>query len=96
MCKLDELRAKREEIYRIARAYKVDKLYVFGSCARGEDTQKSDIDLLAEFHAGASLLDHSNVMREISNILHAKVDVVSSRGLHPYIAKQIWKDAIPL
>ena len=37
MCKLDELRAKRNEIYRIAKAHKVEKLFVFGSCARKEE-----------------------------------------------------------
>ena len=33
MCMLDEIRAKREEIYAIARAHKAEKLWVFGSCA---------------------------------------------------------------
>ena len=34
MCMLDEIRAKRDEIYAIARAHKAEKLWVFGSCAR--------------------------------------------------------------
>ena len=37
MCMLDEIRAKREEIYAIARAHKAEKLWVFGSCARTEE-----------------------------------------------------------
>ena len=37
MCMLDEMRAKREEIYAIARAHKAEKLWVFGSCARTEE-----------------------------------------------------------
>ena len=37
MCMLDEIRAKRDEIYAIARKHKAEKLWVFGSCARGED-----------------------------------------------------------
>ena len=36
MCMLDEIRAKRDEIYAIARAHKAEKLWVFGSCARKE------------------------------------------------------------
>ena len=37
MCMLDEIRAKRDEIYAIARAHKAEKLWVFGSCARKEE-----------------------------------------------------------
>ena len=36
MCMLDEIRARRDEIYAIARAHKAEKLWVFGSCARKE------------------------------------------------------------
>ena len=37
MCMLDEIRARRDEIYAIARRHKAEKLWVFGSCARKED-----------------------------------------------------------
>lgn len=37
MCMLDEIRAKREEIYAVARVHKAERLCVFGSCARKED-----------------------------------------------------------
>ena len=36
MCMLNEIRAKRDEIYAIARRHKAEKLLVFGSCARKE------------------------------------------------------------
>ena len=36
MCMMDEIRAKRDEIYAVARKHKAEKLWVFGSCARGE------------------------------------------------------------
>ena len=49
MCMLDEIRAKRDEIYAIARAHKAEKLWVFGSCARKEETPESDVDFLVEF-----------------------------------------------
>ena len=38
MCMLDEIRAKRDEIYAIARAHKAEKLWVFGSCERKKET----------------------------------------------------------
>ena len=42
MCMLDEIRARRDEIYAIARKHKAEKLWVFGSCARKEDRLDSD------------------------------------------------------
>jgi predicted nucleotidyltransferase len=47
MCMLDEIRAKRDEIYAIARRHKAEKLWVFGSCARREERPDSDVDLVA-------------------------------------------------
>ena len=49
MCILDEIRAKREEIYAIARAHKAEKLWVFGSCARKEETPESDVVFLVKW-----------------------------------------------
>ena len=43
MCMLDEMRAKRDEIYAIARKHKAEKLWVFGSCARKEECHDSDV-----------------------------------------------------
>ena len=49
MCMLDEIRAKRDEIYAIARKHKAEKLWVFGSCARKEERPDSDVDFLVKF-----------------------------------------------
>ena len=49
MCMLDEIRAKRDEIYAIARRHKAEKLWVFGSCARREEHPDSDADILVKF-----------------------------------------------
>ena len=78
MCKLDELRAKREEIYRIARAHKVEKLYVFGSCARKEETPESDVDFIAKCAPGATLFDHAGAEYDIAELLAGKVDIVDA------------------
>lgn len=86
----------RDDIYQIARKHKIGKVYVFGSCARGEETPDSDIDLMVEFIDGATLFDQMDMQNDMQDLLHCKVDVVSTRGLHPYIAKRIWADAVPL
>lgn len=82
MCKLDELKAKRDEIYQIARAHNVEKLYVFGSTARQEETYNSDIDFIVDYLRGATYFDHSAFKEEISALLRRKVDVVSMRTLN--------------
>ena len=57
MCKLDEIMKKRETVYALARKYNVLRIFVFGSCARKEETPESDIDFLMDFKHGASMLD---------------------------------------
>ncbi len=86
---LDEIRAKRDEIYAVARAHKAEKLWVFGSCARKEETPDSDVDFLVEFGEGSSLLSHVHLMNALRDFLGRKVDVVSTRGIHPYIQHQV-------
>ena len=54
---LDEIRAKRDEIYAVARAHKAEKLWVFGSCARKEESPESDVDFLVKFGDGIGLFE---------------------------------------
>ena len=56
MCTHDTLPAKRGELYRIAGRNKADRPYVFGSCARQEEPEDSDVDFLVLFRKDASLL----------------------------------------
>ena len=55
MCMLDEIRAKRDEIYAIARRHKAEKLWVFGSCARKEERPDSDAMLDSGFYRHGDL-----------------------------------------
>ena len=93
MCKLDELRARRNEIYRIAKAHKVEKLYVFGSCARKEETPESDVDFIAKF----SLFDQAELLEQLSEFLHSRVDVVSLGALNgDTFSREVEKDMVAL
>ena len=96
MCMLDEIRAKRDEIYAIARKHKAEKLWVFGSCARKEERPDSDVDLLVKFRDDASLLDIVHIRDDARDLFSRKVDVVSDRGLSPYIGKYIQREAVPI
>ena len=52
MCMLDTIQAKRDDLYAVAKKHKAEKLWVFGSCARKEETPDSDVDLLVQFSNG--------------------------------------------
>ena len=77
MFMLDEIRAKRDEIYAIARRHKAEKLWVFGSCARREERPDSDVDFLVKFGADSGGLASVRMRRELSGLLGRNVDVVS-------------------
>ena len=54
---------------------------VFGSAARGDDDDHSDIDFLVDFEVGSSLFDLLHLQDELESILGCEVDVVSAGGL---------------
>jgi predicted nucleotidyltransferase/uncharacterized protein (DUF433 family) len=56
---------------------------IFGSVARGEDTDDSDIDLFVDFEPGSSLFDLLHLQDELAALLGCPVDVVSAGGLKP-------------
>jgi len=62
------LRARREEILRVCARYGARNVRVFGSLARGEADEQSDIDLIVEFEPGRSLLDHAGLWLELQEL----------------------------
>lgn len=95
---IDIIRNKRADVYKIADRNKVDKLYVFGSCARKEETADSDIDFLARFRKGASLFDMSAIVDELKMLFGMNVDVVSVSSLarSPRFADQVMRDLVAI
>jgi len=81
---------------RVAARHGARNVRLFGSVARGEAGEKSDIDLLVEFEPGRSLLDHAGLMVELEELLGRKVDVVSEQSLYWLIRRRILKEARPL
>ncbi len=96
MCQLDRLHRLKADIYQIAQKHNASKVYVFGSCARKEDTENSDIDILVELERGATMFDLMDIQDELELLLNCKVDVVSKAGLHPYIAPDILQEAVAI
>jgi len=90
------LKKKREEILKICGKYGAYNVRIFGSVARGEADELSDIDILVEFEPGRTLFDHAGLMLELGKVLGCKVDVVNQKGLKPRIKERVLKEAIPL
>lgn len=96
MITFDMLLARREEIIALAAKHKAEHVRVFGSVARGESTEQSDVDFLVRFQPGASLFDLMDLKEASETLLHVPVDVVSDRGLSPYLKDAILRDAVEL
>jgi predicted nucleotidyltransferase len=96
MTTLEQVRAQRDAVLAIARRYGVRRVRLFGSVVRGEDRPDSDVDVLAEFEDGRSLLDLAGFGLDLEDLLSRKVDVVSEGGLSPYIEKRVLREAVPL
>jgi hypothetical protein len=94
---LENLRAQRDAILERAAQNKAENVRVFGSVARGDATAESDIDLLVTFHEGASLVDLSGLVQDLSELLGRRVDVISDHpGIKERLRRRIERDAVPL
>jgi len=90
------LQSKRDEILRIARAHGARNVRVFGSAARGDADETSDVDFLVEFEPGTSLLQHGAMIAELEELLGRKVDVAPEKTLRERVRDKVLLEAIPL
>jgi uncharacterized protein len=93
MTSRDVLEDKRHEILRIATRHGARNVRVFGSVARGEADERSDIDLLVDFDPDRSLLDHTALVLDLEELLGRKVDVVTEKGVYWLLRRRILKEA---
>jgi predicted nucleotidyltransferase len=90
------LQLRKKDILATASRYQATNVRLFGSVVRGEENDKSDIDLLVDFLPGATLFDQIGLVQELSQKLNRKVDVVSARALNSHLRQQVLKEARPL
>ena len=95
---LDELKQKREKIYEIANQYGVSNIRIFGSVARGEEREDSDVDFLVniDYEKYGSGFARVNFKEKIENFLKHNVDITTEKGIHPLLTKDITKEAVLL
>ena len=92
----DLLAQRRAEILAIAARHGATSVRVFGSVARGEDDENSDIDFLVELEDGRSLLDLGGLVVDLRELLGQPVDVVTVRGLKDRIRSRVLAEAVSL
>jgi predicted nucleotidyltransferase len=88
------LQAKREEILRVCAKYGAHNVRVFGSVARGEADERSDMDFLVELEPGRTLFDLGGLQYDLEQLLGCRVDVVTEHGLKPRIRERVLREAI--
>ncbi len=88
--KLEQLKPK---IIKILKNKGIKKAGIFGSFARGEQTKKSDIDILIEPVEGMGL-EFFGLHLELEEKLGIKVDLLSYRGINPHLKDYILKDEV--
>ncbi|MBI5855996.1 MAG: nucleotidyltransferase family protein [Nitrospirae bacterium] len=91
-----QLKKRGKDIRRVARAHGVARVRVFGSHASGTARVGSDVDLLIRLRPGRDLLDLVEFKLDLEDMLRCEVDVVSERGLSPYLRQEILRSAKPL
>jgi uncharacterized protein len=90
------LREKRDEILQLAARHGASNVRVFGSVARSEADEQSDIDFLIDMEPGRSLFDLGGLLMELNHLLDRPVDVVTEKGLRERLREQVLNEAVPL
>ena len=90
------LENKKQIILDTAARYGAFNIRIFGSVARGDDDENSDVDFLVELETGRSLLDLGGLLTELQDLLGRPVDVVTENGLKERIREQVLKEVVSL
>lgn len=88
--------AHRDELLAVLRRHGVTNAQVFGSVARGDDHEGSDLDLLVDFPAGTSLFDVAGIQAELEDLLGVDVDLGTIGSLKPRIRPRVEQDLVAL
>lgn len=93
---LNDLKQKRASILQLAAAHGASNVRVFGSVARGEATDHSDVDFLVDFDLARVSWGGGALLVELETLLGCEVDLMSAEDLHPSIREQVLAEAVAL
>jgi predicted nucleotidyltransferase len=88
--------AHRGALREILRSHGVTKPEIFGSTARGDDREGSDVDILVDFPPGTSIIDIIGIQHELEDLLGVHVDLVPRSGLKDRVRVLAAKDLVAL
>lgn len=91
---LAELRARREQILEIAARHGVRNIRVYGSVARGEAREGSDVDFLVDVEEGRSLFDLGGFYADLQDLLGCEIDV--GTAIKERLREQVEAELVPL
>lgn len=94
MIYIDEKR--RIDIIDVLKKHGALKAFVFGSVARGDQREDSDLDILIDLPGKYSLFDIIDIKLALEDMLGCKADVVTVDSLHPLLKPQIQKEQVVL
>ncbi len=80
----------------LLRRFHISSLSIFGSVARGDARQNSDVDILVEFEPGAAigLFAFARLQKSLSELVGRPVDLVTPEALHKALKQNILKEAV--
>lgn len=92
---LGNMQADDSSLVAVCRRYGVKELSLFGSAARGEMRPESDIDVMVEFEPGVRIgvIKFESLIEELELLTGRRIDLVTKRGLKPWIRPQVLQDA---
>jgi predicted nucleotidyltransferase len=96
MASLEKIRIHRQEILDIARKYGATNIRIFGSVVRGEAHADSDYDFLIDLEPDRSAFEIGGLLMDLQDLLTARVDIVTEKGLNKHIRDKVLKEAVAL
>lgn len=86
----------RQELLEILARHSLTNPEIFGSAARGDDREESDLDLLVDFAPGTDLFDMVHIKAELEEVFGATVDLIPRDGLKERVRSAATEDLVPL
>ena len=93
---LDDIGALRKEVLAVAARHGVSNVRIFGSVARRQEGEASDVDLLVDLDEGRGFSDYLAFVDALEALVGRRVEVVIERSLSPHFRPYIETEARPL
>lgn len=90
------IESRREQVLALAARRGITSIKVFGSMARGDGNEESDVDLLVTLAPDASGLALGGLVVDAQELLGRRIDVITEAGLHPAMRVRVLADAVLL